>query len=222
VGGSIKDRVAFHIFEDAKKSEKIGNGGTVYEATSGNTGIGLALAARVYGCKAVIVMPETMSRERRALLKQYGAELVLTDGDKGMQGAVDCARELAKHTPNAFLANQFENLANPFAHYKSTAPEIWRALGETDIFVAGVGTGGTLTGVGWYLKEKNPSVWLVAVEPLQSPLLSKGYAGQHGIQGIGANFIPPILDKAQIDEVLTVDDREAVEMGNHHPCRLYT
>jgi cysteine synthase A len=150
---------------------------------------------------------------RCMLMKAYGAQLVLTDGKNGMAGAIEKAKELTKEIPGSWIPGQFENLANPFAHYKTTAPEIWRALGETDIFVAGVGTGGTLTGVGWYLKEKNPSVWLVAVEPLQSPLLSKGYAGQHGIQGIGANFIPPILDKAQINEVLTVDDREAVEMA---------
>ena len=212
-GGSIKDRVAFHILAEAKKRGKIENGGTVYEATSGNTGIGLAIAARVYGCKAVIVMPNTMSVERQALLRKYGAELILTDGALGMQGAVDCARNLANDTPNAFLASQFENPANPLAHYHTTAPEIWRELSATDIFVAGVGTGGTLTGVGRYLRERNPSVGLVAIEPLQSPLLSKGYAGQHAIQGIGANFIPPILDRTLIDEVLTVDGEEAIEMA---------
>ena len=212
LGGSVKDRVAKAILDDAEKSGKLRKGGTVVEATSGNTGIGLALVATARGYKTVIVMPETMSVERQKLLRAYGAEVVLTAGSKGMQGAVEYAETLAKNTPNALLAGQFDNPANPQAHYDTTAPEIFRQTdGRVDIFVAGVGTGGTLTGVGRYLKERLPSVQIVAVEPQSSPLLSKGVAGAHGIQGIGANFIPSVLDRTIYDEVCTVSDSDAMD-----------
>ncbi len=211
-GGSIKDRVAKAIIEDAEKSGKLTAGGTVIEATSGNTGIGLALVAASRGYKAIIVMPDTMSVERRQLLQKYGAEVVLTDGKKGMQGAVECAEALLNRTPNAIIAGQFDNPANPKAHYQTTAPEIYEALeGKIDIFVACVGTGGTLTGVGKFLKEKNPQTRVVAVEPAASPLLSRGVAGAHKIQGIGANFVPSVLDCGVYDEVLCVTDEEAFE-----------
>lgn len=209
-GGSVKDRAAKAILDDAEKDGRLQKGGYVVEATSGNTGIGLALVARSRGYKTLIVMPETMSIERRKLLASYGAELVLTDGAKGMQGAVEKAEELVKNTPNAILAGQFENPANVAAHYLTTGPEIYRQTGgQVDIFVAGVGTGGTLTGVGKYLKKQNKNVQIIAVEPSASPLLSKGVAGAHGIQGIGANFIPKILDVSLLDDVITVDDEEA-------------
>ena len=214
VGGSIKDRVARAIIDDAEKSGKLKKGGVVIEATSGNTGVGLALVCAVRGYKAVIVMPETMSIERRKLIASYGAEIVLTAGDKGMQGAVDKAEELQKSTPNSVIAGQFENPANPQAHYTTTAPEIWDALkGEVDIFVAGVGTGGTITGVGKYLKEKNPAVEIIAVEPKNSPLLSQGKAGAHGIQGIGANFIPKTLDTSIYSKVVTATDEDAYALA---------
>ena len=210
--GSIKDRVAKAIVDEAEQSGRLKKGGTIIEATSGNTGIGLALIAATRGYKAVIVMPETMSKERRKLIKAYGAEIVLTAGEKGMQGAVEKAEEILKNTPNAIIAGQFENLANPKAHYQTTAPEIYETLqGNVDIFVAGVGTGGTLTGVGKYLKERKQNVQVVAIEPTSSPLLSQGKAGAHGIQGIGANFVPTILDKTLYDEVLTITDEEAYE-----------
>lgn len=210
--GSIKDRVAKAIVDEAEKSGRLKKGGTIIEATSGNTGIGLALIAATRGYKAVIVMPETMSKERRQLIKAYGAEIVLTAGEKGMQGAVEKAEEILKNTPNAIIAGQFENPANPKAHYQTTAPEIYETLqGNVDIFVAGVGTGGTLTGVGKYLKERKQNVQVVAIEPASSPLLSQGKAGAHGIQGIGANFVPTILDKTLYDEVLTITDEEAYE-----------
>lgn len=210
--GSIKDRVAKAIVDEAEKSGRLKKGGTIIEATSGNTGIGLALIAATRGYKAVIVMPETMSKERRKLIKAYGAEIVLTAGEKGMQGAVEKAEEILKNTPNAIIAGQFENPANPKAHYQTTAPEIYETLqGNVDIFVAGVGTGGTLTGVGKYLKERKQNVQVVAIEPASSPLLSQGKAGAHGIQGIGANFVPTILDKTLYDEVLTITDEEAYE-----------
>lgn len=211
-GGSIKDRVALAIVNDAERSGRLKKGGTVIEATSGNTGVGLALVAASRGYKAVIVMPETMTVERRKLISAYGAEIVLTDGNKGMQGAVEKAEELLKNTENAIIAGQFINPVCVTAHYESTAPEIYEALqGAVDIFTAGVGTGGTLTGVGKYLKEKDPQTRVVAVEPQSSPLLSAGRAGAHGIQGIGANFIPQILDRNIYDEVLTVSDKDAVE-----------
>ncbi len=214
--GSIKDRAAKAMIDEAEKSGALKKGGTVIEATSGNTGIGLAFVAATRGYKAVIVMPETMSVERQKLIRAYGAEVVLTEGAKGMQGAVDKAEELLKNTPNAIIAGQFENMANPQAHYQTTGPEIYAQTdGKVDIFVAGVGTGGTLSGVGRYLKEKNPDVKIVAVEPASSPLLSKGYAGAHGLQGIGANFIPKILDRNIYDEVLTVTDEAAFELARN-------
>ena len=214
VGGSIKDRVAKAIIDAAERDGSLKRDGTVIEATSGNTGVGLALVCAARGYKAVIVMPETMSIERRKLIAAYGAQIVLTEGNKGMQGAVDKAEELCKTTPNAIIAGQFENPANPKAHYQSTAPEIYEALqGEVDIFVAGVGTGGTITGVGKYLKERIQSVQIVAVEPEKSPLLSKGKAGAHGLQGIGANFIPKTLDRTVYDEVITVSDEDAYALA---------
>ncbi len=210
VGGSIKDRVAQAMIDDAEKSGRLQKGGTVIEPTSGNTGVGLALVAAARGYRAIIVMPDTMSVERQKLIKAYGAEVVLTDGSKGMQAAVEKAEEILQNTPNAVIAGQFDNPANPKAHYDTTALEIYGALdSKVDIFVAGVGTGGTLTGVGRYLKEKNPSVKIVAVEPAASPLLSTGKWGAHGVQGIGANFIPKALDKGIYDEILTVTDEEA-------------
>ena len=212
-GGSIKDRVAKSILDEAEKSGFIKNGGTVVEATSGNTGVGLALVARARGYKAVIVMPDSMSEERRLLMKKYGAELVLTAGALGMQGAVEKAQEIVENTPNAFLASQFENPANPLAHYQTTAPEIWEQTnGDIDIFVAGVGTGGTLTGVAKFLKERK-AVQIVALEPKESPLLSTGKAGPHKIQGIGANFVPAVLDKTLVDEVLAVGGDDAIAMA---------
>lgn len=211
-GGSVKDRVALEMIAEAERNGRLQKGGTVIEATSGNTGIGLALVCKAKGYKAVIVMPNTMSKERQEAMRAYGAEVVLTDGKKGMQGAVECAERICKESPNAIIAGQFENAANPNAHYKTTAPEIDSALqGKVDIFVACVGTGGTLTGIGRYLKEKNPSVKIVAVEPKKSPLLSGGKAGAHGIQGIGANFIPKVLDTSIYDEVLCVADEDAFE-----------
>lgn len=209
-GGSIKDRVAKAMIDDAEASGRLQTGGTVIEPTSGNTGVGLALVCAARGYKAVIVMPETMSVERQKLIRAYGADVVLTDGKKGMQGAVEKANEILQSTPNAVIAGQFENPANPMAHYQTTAPELYAAMdGDVDIFVAGVGTGGTITGVGRYLKEKNAAVKIVAVEPAASPLLSKGVSGKHGLQGIGANFVPKILDTGIYDEVLTVTDEEA-------------
>lgn len=211
-GGSVKDRVAKAMIDDAEKSGRLQAGGTVIEPTSGNTGIGLALVARSRGYNAVIVMPETMSVERQKLIKSYGGEVILTDGKKGMQGAVEKAQELLEKTPNAIIAGQFDNPANPMAHYTSTAPEIYDELsGKVDIFVAGVGTGGTLTGVGRYLKEKNKNIRVCAVEPLSSPLLSKGYAGAHGLQGIGANFVPKNFDRSVCDEIVCVADETAIQ-----------
>ncbi len=208
--GSIKDRVAKAIVDDAEKSGRLQKGGTVIEATSGNTGIGLALVAAARGYKAVIVMPDSMSVERQKLIKAYGAEVVLTSGALGMQGAVEKAEQLQRETPNSIIAGQFENPANAEAHYQTTGREIHaQTVGKTDIFVAGVGTGGTITGVGRYLKEQNPQTQVVAVEPQNSPLLSKGYAGAHAIQGIGANFLPAVLDKGIYDEVIAISDDDA-------------
>ena len=213
LGGSIKDRVAFAIIDDAEKSGRLKKGGVIIEATSGNTGIGLALAAKMRGYRAVIVMPDTMSVERREMIKSYGGEVLLTDGKKGMQAAVERANELLKATSNAILADQFNNPVCWQAHYQTTAPEIWaQTSGKVDIFVACVGTGGTLTGVGKYLKEKNPTCRVVAVEPASSPLLSQDRAGAHRIQGIGANFVPSVLDRTVYDEVLTATDDEAFLM----------
>ncbi len=215
LGGSIKDRVAKAIIDDAEKRGKLQKGGTVVEATSGNTGIGLALVAALRGYKAMIVMPETMSLERRKLIKAYGAEIVLTEGAKGMKGAVEKAIEIVENTPNSILADQFNNPVCVKAHYEQTAPELYGQMqslnAKIDVFVAGVGTGGTLTGIGKYLKEKDSSIRIAAVEPKKSPLLSEGIAGAHGIQGIGANFVPTILDRTIYDEILTVDDEEAYE-----------
>lgn len=212
--GSIKDRVALAIIEDAEKSGKLKAGGTVIEATSGNTGIGLAYVCKQRGYRAVIVMPDSMTVERRNLIKSYGAEVVLTDGKKGMSAAVEKANELLEKTPNSILADQFNNPVCAQVHYDTTGAEIWeQTQGKVDIFVACVGTGGTLTGVGRYVKEKNPNVKVVAVEPTASPLLSQGRAGAHNIQGIGANFIPKVLDRSIYDEVVTVTDLEAVTMA---------
>ncbi len=209
--GSIKDRVALAIVEDAEKSGRLTKGGTVIEATSGNTGIGLAYVCKQRGYRAVIVMPDSMSVERRALIASYGAEVVLTDGKLGMSGAVEKAMELLQNTPNSILADQFNNPVCVKAHYETTGVEIWeQTQGKVDIFVACVGTGGTLTGAGRYLKEQNPNIKVVAVEPAASPLLSQGKAGAHGIQGIGANFIPKVLDRTVYDEVVTVTDEESI------------
>lgn len=210
--GSVKDRVARAIIDDAESKNLLKDGATIIEATSGNTGIGLACIGCARGYKVVIVMPETMSVERRKLMLAYGASLVLTDGAKGMKGAIDKANELHEQIEGSILAGQFVNSANPKAHYETTAPEIWRDTdGNVDVFVAGVGTGGTITGVGRYLKEKNPNVKIVAVEPFSSPVLSKGVSGAHKIQGIGAGFVPKVLDTSVYDEVIAVKDEDAFE-----------
>lgn len=210
--GGAKDRVALSIINDAEKSGALKKGGTIIEPTSGNTGIGLAAVAAARGYKAVIVMPDTMSEERRLLVKAYGARLVLTDGEKSMKGAIEKALELAERTENSIVAGQFSNPANPKAHRETTGPEIWEDTdGTVDIFVSGVGTGGTLTGVGEYLKGKNPAVSVVAVEPKNSPMLSKGVSGSHNLQGIGANFIPSVLNVGIIDEIVGVLDSDAYE-----------
>lgn len=210
--GSVKDRVARAIIDDAESKGLLKHGATIIEATSGNTGIGLACVGCARGYKVVIVMPETMSAERRKLMLAYGANLVLTDGAKGMQGAIDKANELHEQIEGSILAGQFVNSANPKAHYETTAPEIWRDTdGNVDVFVAGVGTGGTITGVGRYLKEKNPNVKIMAVEPFSSPVLSKGVSGAHEIQGIGAGFVPKVLDTSVYDEVIAVKDEDAFE-----------
>lgn len=213
-GGSAKDRVAKAMIEDGEQRGVLKEGATIIEPTSGNTGIGLAVMAAAKGYRAIIVMPDSMSMERRLLMKAFGAELVLTPGAKGMAGAIEKAEELNKEIPNSFIPGQFDNPANTKAHYDTTGPEIYEdAEGKVDIFVAGIGTGGTISGVGKYLKEKNPNIQVVAVEPASSPLLSKGVAGSHGIQGIGANFVPSILDTQIYDEIITVENEEAFEMG---------
>ena len=209
--GSVKDRVAKAIIEDAEKTGRLKKGPVIIEPTSGNTGIGLASVATAKGYRTIIVMPETMSNERKMLIKAYGAELVLTEGSKGMKGASDKAEELSKEITNSIIAGQFTNPINPKMHYDTTGPEIWADTeGKVDYFVAGVGTGGTLSGVGKYLKEQNPNVKVIAVEPETSPLLSKGQAGPHKIQGIGANFVPETLDKEIYDEIIAVPNDEAI------------
>ncbi len=211
--GSSKDRVAKAMINEAEKNGKLRADSVIIEPTSGNTGIGLASVAAARGYRIIIVMPDTMSVERRQLMKAYGAELVLSDGSKGMQGAIDKAEELAKEIPNAFIAGQFVNPANPKAHYDTTGPEIYRDTdGEADFFVAGVGTGGTITGTGRYLKEKIPDIKIIAVEPKDSPVLSGGTAGTHKLQGIGAGFVPKVLDTDIYDEVIAVGDEEAYKM----------
>ena len=212
--GSVKDRIAKAMLDDAEKSGKLKKGAVIIEPTSGNTGIGLASVAAARGYRIIIVMPETMSVERRQLMKAYGAELVLTEGAKGMKGAIAKADELAKEIPNSFIPGQFVNPANPAAHKATTGPEIWEDTdGKVDIFVAGVGTGGTVSGVGEYLKEKNPNVKVVAVEPASSPVLSKGTAGSHKIQGIGAGFVPDTLNTKVYDEIIAVENEAAFEAG---------
>ena len=212
--GSAKDRAAWYMVMDAEKRGILAPGGTIIEPTSGNTGISLAAIARAKGYRAIIVMPDSMSAERQTRIKSYGAEIVLTPGKAGMAGAIRKAEELAKEIPGSFIPNQFENKANAIAHYETTGPEIWaQTAGKVDVFLAGVGTGGTITGVGRYLKQKNPHIRIVAVEPEKSPVLSKGKAGSHGIQGIGAGFQPGVLDRNVIDAIVTVRDEVAFAMA---------
>ena len=212
--GSVKDRAALWMLEAAEREGRLAPGATIIEPTSGNTGIGLAVVAATRGYRAIIVMPDTMSMERRLLMTAYGAELVLTPGAKGMAGSIEKAEELAKEIPHAFIPGQFDNPANAAAHRATTGPEIWADTdGQVDIFVAGVGTGGTITGVGEYLKTQNPKVQVIAVEPASSPLLSKGVAGPHGLQGIGANFVPKVLNTEIYDEILPVTEEDAYAAG---------
>ena len=213
-GNSVKDRIGLAIIKAAEESGDLKPGGTIVEATSGNTGIALALAGATLGYDVVLTMPETMSNERKVLLRAYGAEIILTPGAAGMQGAVDKANEIVAERDNAILASQFANEANPKIHEDTTGPEIWEdAEGNVDAFVAGVGTGGTITGAGRYLKSKNPDVYLAAVEPADSPVLSEGQAGPHKIQGLGANFVPDVLNREQLDEVLTASLEESIKLS---------
>ncbi len=215
--GSVKDRVAVNMLRKAVEKGLIGDGATVIEPTSGNTGIGLAAAAVSMGFKAILVMPDTMSVERQMLLKAYGAEIVLTEGAKGMLGSIEKAKELNESIENSFIPSQFENADNPESHYLTTGPEIWQdSQGRVDILVACIGTGGTVSGTGKYLKEKNPDIKVIGVEPYESPLITKGVAGPHGIQGIGANFIPDNFDRNVVDEVIAVKTEEARKM-----CRIF-
>ena len=214
--GSAKDRLALFMLNDAEARGVLKPGGTIIEPTSGNTGIGLAMMAAARGYRVILTMPDSMSAERRAMLSAYGAELVLTPGSQGMQGAVEKAEELRASIPGSFIPQQFENPMGPVAHYRTTGPEIWRdTQGKVDILVAGVGTGGTISGTGRYLKEQNPHIQVFAVEPDTSPLLSGGQAGPHGIQGIGANFIPKALDRTVYDGVIRVTDEDAFQMGRY-------
>ena len=214
--GSVKDRIAKAMIEDAEAKGLLKEGSVIIEPTSGNTGIGLAAAATVKGYRMILTMPETMSVERRNIVKAYGAEVVLTDGTKGMKGAIEKADELAKEIPNSFIPGQFVNPANPATHKKTTGPEIWEDTdGAVDIFVAGVGTGGTITGTGEYLKEKKPEVKIVAVEPASSPVLSEGVSGPHKIQGIGAGFVPETLNTSIYDEIIKVENEDAFETGKY-------
>ncbi len=218
--GSVKDRVALAMVEDAERKGVLKPGATIIEPTSGNTGIGLASVAAAKGYRTILTLPETMSVERRNLLKAYGAELVLTQGDKGMQGAIDRAEELRRKIPGSVILGQFDNAANPAAHAASTGPEIWEDTdGRIDIFVAGVGTGGTVTGIGTYLKSKNPKVQIVAVEPSDSPVLSGGKPGPHNLQGIGAGFVPSVLNTQVYDEIFTVTTDQAFSTGRELACR---
>lgn len=213
--GSAKDRIAKAMIDDAEEKGLLSPDSVIIEPTSGNTGIGLAAAAASRGYKVILTMPETMSMERRNLLKAYGAQLVLTEGAKGMKGAIEKAQQLAAEIPHSFIPSQFTNPANPNAHYRTTGPEIWQDTeGKVDVFVAGVGTGGTISGVGKYLKEQNPAIKIVAVEPAGSPVLSKGTPGPHGIQGIGAGFVPETLDTSVYDEIITVENEDAFKTGN--------
>ena len=217
--GSVKDRAALRMIREAETSGRLKPGGTIIEPTSGNTGIGLAALGVPKGYRVILTMPETMSAERRKLLAAYGAELVLTEGAKGMQGAVDRAKELAEEIPDSFIPDQFGNPANARAHEISTGPEIWEDTdGQVDVFVAGIGTGGTITGTGRYLKRQNPKIKVIAVEPASSPLLSEGKTGAHGLQGIGANFVPELLDTQVYDEIVTVTEDEAYEAARCLAC----
>jgi cysteine synthase A len=217
--GSVKDRIALSMIEDAEEKGLLQPGAVIVEPTSGNTGIGLAMVAAVRGYEVILTMPATMSVERQKLLAAYGAKIVLTEGSLGMSGAVEKAQEILRETPHAFMPSQFENPANPAAHIATTGPEIWEdTSGDVDIFVAGVGTGGTVTGVGTYLRAKNPDLRVVAVEPFDSPVLSKGQAGPHGIMGIGANFVPHVLDRSVIDQIITVKTADAY-MAAREACK---